>query len=170
MRARVISVVKHFPGLGRVRGNTDFVANVVDDVTTANDPYLEPFRRAVDDRARFVMVALATYTRIDPSHLAVFSPTVIGILRRSMGFDGVVVSDDMGAATAVANVPLAQRAVDFLQAGGDMAISKFVGPAEAMYTGVLDRTRSDAAFRQVVDRAALRIVGAKAAYGLLPCG
>jgi beta-N-acetylhexosaminidase len=168
--AGVASVIKHFPGLGRVHGNTDFVANVVDDVTTKDDPYLQPFRQAIEDGARFVMVALATYTKIDPSHLAVFSPTVIGILRRSMGFDGVIVSDDMGAATAVANVAPADRAVDFLEAGGDIVISKTLQPAEAMYQGVLSKTRSDPAFRHIVDAAAARVVDAKAHYGLLPCG
>ena len=48
------------------------------------------------------MVALATYTQIDPAHLAVFSPTVMALLRDGMGFDGVIASDDLGAATAVA--------------------------------------------------------------------
>lgn len=168
-RAGVAAVIKHFPGLGRVRGNTDFVANVVDDATTRDDPYLEPFRRAVANGARFVMVALATYTRIDPGRLAVFSPTVIGLLRDSIGFGGVIVSDDLGAATAVASVSPGDRAVRFLQAGGDMVISKTLEPAEAMYEGVLARARSDGEFRKLVDAAARRVVRAKASSHLLRC-
>ena len=60
------ATAKHFPGLGRVEGNTDHTANVVDTVTTADDPYLRPFRRAIAEGVPFVMVSLATYERIDP--------------------------------------------------------------------------------------------------------
>ena len=169
--AGVTSSAKHFPGLGRVVGNTDFTASVVDDTTTVDDPYLQSFAAAVVAHVPFVMVALATYTRIDPHRLAVFSPTVIGqMLRGALHFDGVVISDDMGAATAVASIPAGQRAIDFLLAGGDMVISKTVAPAEAMYQAVLSRTNSDLAFRGRVDDAVLRVLGAKQASGLLPCG
>jgi hypothetical protein len=48
-----------------------------------------------------VMVALATYTKIDPTQLAVFSPTVMRLLRNGLGFSGVIVSDDLGEAAAV---------------------------------------------------------------------
>ena len=79
--AGVATVAKHFPGLGRVTGNTDFTADVVDNVTTADDPYLNSFRAAIGAGVPMVMVALATYTRIDPSQLAVFSPVVMRLLR-----------------------------------------------------------------------------------------
>src|SRR5262249_9790650 len=72
--AGVATTAKHFPGLGRVVGNTDFTAQVTDTATTRNDPYLRSFRRAIRVHVPFVMVALATYTKIDPHHLAVFSP------------------------------------------------------------------------------------------------
>ena len=170
MRAAGIGPVgKHFPGLGRVRGNTDFVSNVVDNETTPTDPYLDSFRQAIHRGLPFVMVALATYTRIDPDHLAVFSPTVMRLLRGNLGFHGVIVSDDMGAATAVAGVPADQRGVEFLSAGGDMIISKTLAPAEAMAEGVLSRAGSDPAFRPKVDAAALAVLEAKDIFGLLPC-
>jgi beta-N-acetylhexosaminidase len=76
----------------------------VDEVTQRDDPYLQPFATAVRAGVPFVMVSLATYTKIDPDHLAVFSPTVIdGMLRGDLGFDGVVISDALGA-TAVRSV------------------------------------------------------------------
>jgi beta-N-acetylhexosaminidase len=169
-QAGVTTSAKHFPGLGRVQGNTDFAANVVDRVTTEDDPYLQSFAEAVDAGVPFVMVALATYRRIDPAHLAVFSPTVIGqMLRRDLHFDGVVLSDDLAATSAVASIPPRQRAVDFLEAGGDMVIAKTLEPALDMYAGVLDRTTGDAGFRAVVDEAALRVLAAKQVSGLLPC-
>jgi beta-N-acetylhexosaminidase len=115
------------------------------------------------------MVALATYTHLDPERLAVFSPTVIrGILRTELGFDGLVISDDLGATAAVAEIPEGDRAVDFLAAGGDVVISKTVDAAAAMYEGVLARADVDAGFRQLVDVAALRVLTAKAVSGLVP--
>jgi beta-N-acetylhexosaminidase len=167
--ARVMTVAKHFPGLGRVAGNTDFTSNVVDNVTTANDPYLNSFRDAVGAGVPMVMVALATYTKIDPSELAVFSPTVMRLLRDGLGFNGVIISDDMGQAAAVQSVPVGSRAVDFLTAGGDLVTSQSLAPAEQMAAGVLAKASGSAAFRATVDAAAQRVLTAKQAAGLLPC-
>jgi beta-N-acetylhexosaminidase len=169
-RASVVTSAKHFPGLGRVEGNTDFTANVVDDVTTADDPYLQPFRDAVEAGVPFVMVALATYTKIDPDRQAVFSPTVIGLLRDQLGFDGVIVSDEIGDAEAVQAIPAGQRAIDFLTAGGDMIISKTTPPADTMAKAILARMGQDASFRARVDEAVMRVLGAKEDAGLLGCG
>jgi beta-N-acetylhexosaminidase len=167
--AGVATSAKHFPGLGRVEGNTDFAADVVDDTTTPDDPYLSTFQRAIDAGVPFVMVALATYELIDPDNLAVFSPTVIKLLRDTMGFTGVIVSDDIGSATAVAGVPVGDRAIDFLEAGGDMVISKTVQSADVMAAAVLSRASTVPSFRSRVDDAALRILQAKDSSGLLPC-
>ena len=167
--AGVATSAKHFPGLGRVTGNTDFTPNVVDSVTTPADPYLSSFRAAIEAGVPFVMVALATYTRIDAARLAVFSPTVMRLLRSQLGFGGVIVSDDLGQAKAVAMIPAAQRALGFLSAGGDMITSQDLGPAEEMAPAVLAQAAADPAFRAKVDTAALRVLSAKQAYGLLPC-
>jgi beta-N-acetylhexosaminidase len=167
--AGVASVAKHFPGLGRVVGNTDFTSDVVDSVTTSTDPYLQSYRDAVDAGVPYVMVAEATYTKIDPSHLAVFSPVIMGLLRNGLGFNGVIVSDDLGEAAAVASVPAGQRALDFLNAGGDLITSQAIAPAEEMASTVLATANSDFAFRATVDAAARRILAAKQAQGLLPC-
>jgi beta-N-acetylhexosaminidase len=167
--AGVMTVAKHFPGLGRVAGNTDFTSNVVDNVTTANDPYLNSFRTAVGAGVPMVMVALATYTKIDPTELAVFSPTVMRLLRNGLGFNGVIVSDDMGEAAAVQAIPVGTRATDFLTAGGDLITSQSLGPAEQMAAAVLAKASGNAAFRATVDAAAQRVLAAKQAAGLLPC-
>ena len=167
--AGVASVAKHFPGLGRVTGNTDFTSDVVDNVTTADDPYLGSFRAVVNAGVPYVMVAEATYTQIDPSHLAVFSPTIMRLLRNGLGFKGVIVSDDLGDAAAVASIPAAQRAIDFLDAGGDLITSQSIQPAEQMASAVLAQASSNASFRATVDAAAKRVLAAKQAQGLLPC-
>jgi len=167
--AGVATSAKHFPGLGRVTGNTDFTSNVVDTVTTPDDPYLDSFRAAIGAGVPFVMVALATYTKIDPSTLAVFSPVVMRLLRSQFGFGGVIISDDLGDAIAVSAIPAGERAIDFLDAGGDMITSQSLPPAETMASAVLSKAATDASFRAVVNAAVLRILAAKAAYGLLPC-
>ena len=168
--AGIATSAKHFPGLGRVRGNTDFTAGVVDPVTTAADPYLNSFRAGIGAGVPFVMVALATYPRIDPSHLAAFSSRIIGgILRQRMGFQGVVVSDDLGAAVAIAGISPANRAIDFLAAGGDLITSASVQAAIEMDAAVLRKAAGDARFRADVSDAVMKILTAKASYGLLAC-
>jgi beta-N-acetylhexosaminidase len=169
--AGVATTAKHFPGLGRVHGNTDFTSGVVDTQTTPGDPNLGSFRGAIDAGVPFVMIALATYTRIDPRHLAVFSPAVMEtMLRQQMHFQGVIVSDDLGVSTAVAGISPASRAIGFLSAGGDLITAESLTAASAMYDAVLARAAADPAFRGAVDAAALRVLTAKQAYGLLPCG
>lgn len=167
--AGVMTVGKHFPGLGRVAGNTDFTANVVDNVTTANDPDLNSYRYAINAGVPMMMVALATYTRIDPHELAAFSPTVMGLLRNGLGFQGVIVSDDLGQAAAVQSIPAATRAIDFLTAGGDLITSQTLAPAEQMAAGVLAKASADSSFRATVNAATRRVLAAKQAAGLLPC-
>lgn len=169
-QAGVATTAKHFPGLGRVLGNTDFTAGVVDTTTGPHDPYLQSFQAAIDAGVPFVMVALATYTRIDPRHLAAFSPRVMGvILRQQLHFKGVIVSDDLGAATAVAGISPGARGVDFLAAGGDLITSQSLPAAEAMDSSVRGRVAVNSGFRALVNSAVMRVLGAKQAYGLLPC-
>lgn len=168
--AGIATTAKHFPGLGNVRGNTDFTSAVVDDVLTADHPDLAAFAAAIRAGVPFVMVALATYEKIDPDHLAVFSPTIMrDLLRGKLGFDGVIVSDDLGATAAVAAIPPAQRGVDFIAAGGDLIISKTVDPALAMAGAIRARAATDVAFKARVDDATRRVLRAKEQSGLLPC-
>jgi beta-N-acetylhexosaminidase len=167
--AGVATTAKHFPGLGRVVNNTDFSAGVVDTVTTANDPYLNSFKDTITARVPFVMVALASYTRIDPAHLAAFSSTVIGsILRGKLGFKGVVVSDSLTAA-AVSSLPPGQRAIDFLLAGGDVIVVGNPAAMVAMVAAVQARAATYFKFATLVNNAALLVLEAKQAAGLLPC-
>jgi beta-N-acetylhexosaminidase len=167
--AGVMTVAKHFPGLGRVTGNTDFTADVTDDVTTASDPALGSFRTVIGAGVPMVMVALATYAKIDPGRLAVFSPVVMHLLRSGFGFSGVIVSDDLGEAAAVHAVPSGQRAVRFVSAGGDLVTSQSLAPAEQMAAAVLAKASADTAFAALVNSAARLVLAAKQVAGLLPC-
>jgi beta-N-acetylhexosaminidase len=168
--AGVATSAKHFPGLGLVRGNTDFSANVTDTMTTTDAPSVTSFKAAIGAGVPMVMIALATYTQIDPSHLAIFSQAVISsLLRGQLGFTGVVISDDIGQAQQVLSIPAGERAVDFIEAGGDLITSQNLPPAELMASAVLARANSDAAFHALVKAAALKVLAAKQSYGLLPC-
>jgi beta-N-acetylhexosaminidase len=161
--------LKHFPGLGRVAGNTDFAAAVVDRTTTAGDPYLVPFQQGINAGADLVMVSTATYTQIDPQHLAVFSPAIIGLLRDQLHFSGVIVSDDLGAAAAVSSIPAGDRALDFIAAGGDLITVKNANFVAPMTTAIANRMASDAAFAVQVNAAAAGVLQLKIRAGLVSC-
>jgi beta-N-acetylhexosaminidase len=161
--------IKHFPGLGRVIGNTDFASSVVDQTTTPDDTYLGPFQQAIAAGADLVMVSTATYTKIDPQHLAVFSPTVIGLLRDTLYFDGVIVADDLGSAVAVASIPPGDRAVDFIAAGGDLVTVKTANLVGPMVGAILQRAEADPAFSRQVDAAVTKVLELKVRAGLAGC-
>jgi beta-N-acetylhexosaminidase len=166
--AGVDATVKHFPGLGRVSGNTDTAGGVTDSITTRDDAYLAPFRAAIDAGVPFVMMSTAIYSRIDPGTPAAFSKTIVtGMLRGDLGFRGVIVSDDLGGAAQVADYSPGQRAVAFVAAGGDLVLTVDAGEAGEMTAALRQTAAASPAFRKLVDAAALRVLQAKQARGLL---
>jgi beta-N-acetylhexosaminidase len=167
--AGVAATPKHFPGLGRVVGNTDTTAQVTDSTTTRTSTYLGPFRQAITAGAPFVMMSSAYYSRIDPANPACFSPTIItGMLRGDLGFRGVVISDDLGSSRQVARWSPGSRATQFIAAGGDVVLTADPALAPAMASALVAKANSNASFRRQVERSALRVLRAKAAAGLLP--
>lgn len=164
------TALKHFPGLGRVTGNTDFATRVVDDTTTADDPLLQPFAAGIDAGSDMVMVATAVYTRIDPDHVAALSRTVIEeALRDGLDWDGVVVSDDLGVAKAVAHLSPGRRAVGFLRAGGDLVVNVDPASVTAMVDAVVAEASDDDDFAAAVTAKAERVLRMKAGRGLAEC-
>jgi beta-N-acetylhexosaminidase len=169
-RAGITTSVKHFPGLGQVRGNTDFKTHVVDSSTTRHDPDLRGFSGGVAAGVDMVMVSTAFYDKIDPAHQAAFSSTVIqDMIRGDLGFHGVVISDDL-VARAVRDVAPGTRAVRFLKAGGDLAIVGDSAQAPTMIKGVLGEASSDPAFAAEISAKATRVLTMKARRGLADCG
>lgn len=168
-QAGVTATVKHFPGLGRVQDNTDTTADVVDPVTTADDPQVAVFADLADSPADpFVMVSSATYPQIDPADQAAFSSVVVtGLLRERLGFDGVVISDDLGSARAVRAVPPGERAVRFLAAGGTLVLTVDPELVPEMVDAVLQRDATDPTFAAAVDAAVRTALLAKDRAGLL---
>jgi len=168
--AGVIATLKHFPGLGRVSANTDTTADVVDDETTTSAQDMLPFTAGIEAGAGAVMVSSATYPKIDPDHRAVFSSTVItDLLRGQLGFQGVVMTDDVGAATAVADVDPGQRATRFVAAGGDLVLTVDSSMAGTMMTALAKKARTSKAFAAKVEAALTRVLTLKQSAGLLTC-
>ncbi|MEO7753740.1 MAG: glycoside hydrolase family 3 N-terminal domain-containing protein, partial [Terracoccus sp.] len=167
----IASTVKHFPGLGRIRGNTDLTATgITDDTTTTTDPFLTPFQRGVDDGTDLVMVGSAIYPKLDPGTNAVFSRTIVtGLLRESMGYDGVVITDDVGAARAVAAVPVADRATRFIEAGGDVVLTARPGDVPTMHRALTRAAAADPAFASLLTASATRVVDLKLRMELARC-
>ncbi|WP_082580850.1 glycoside hydrolase family 3 N-terminal domain-containing protein [Phycicoccus sp. Root563] len=171
LAADVIPTVKHFPGLGRITGNTDVTtAGTTDATTDAGDSYLAPFTAGIKAGAPVVMVSSARYPRLDPDNRAMFSRGVIsGLLRGKLGFDGVVITDDVGAAKAVAAVPVGDRATRFLAAGGDIVLTARSDQAGTMLKAIARKRAASPAFATQVDAAAARVLDLKADSGLVSC-
>lgn len=166
----VVATVKHFPGLGRVSLNTDVSANVKDSETTTDDAYLRPFQSGMDAGVGAVMMSSATYEKIDPDNRAVFSSVVItDLLRGQMGWQGVVMTDDVGAAKAVADVAPGSRAVRFVEAGGDLVLTVEPSLARQMMTALSSRAAKDDEFAAKVEAAVTRVLTLKQTAGLLRC-
>lgn len=165
----IATSVKHFPGLGEVTTNTDYgVAH--DDVIGAKSDSLEPFKAAIEAGVGSVMISSAIFERIDPDHEGVFSSKVItDLLRGQLGYDGVVIADDLGAAKAVGDVAPGERAVRFLAAGGDLVINADPRIMGDMVEAVLDEAESDDQFRAGVAASAARVLALKAEVGLVTC-
>ena len=160
----VLPTFKHFPGLGHVGDNTDTTAGVTDDFVTADGPDVGVYSTVVPEGPAVVMLSTAIYDKIDPSAPAAFSPTVVGVLRNTVGFDGVVTTDDLSAAQQVQQWSPADRATLAVEAGIDLLlVSADSSVYPEMHQAVLSRAKSDAGFAAKVDAAVTRILAQKAA-------
>jgi beta-N-acetylhexosaminidase len=168
--AGVLTIVKHFPGLGRVRANTDTSTRAVDATTTAADPYLQPFVAGMKAGTAGVMVSSASYPKLDRRNIAAFSPPIItGLLRDRLGYTGLVMSDDLGAADAAESVPTGDRAVRFVGAGGDVVLTIRPQDARPMTGALIAAAAKSPAFASRVTEAARHVVRSKYRAGLLTC-
>ena len=163
--SKVIPTYKHFPGLGRVKDNTDTSAGVVDSTTTrsADTAVSVIFGAAIAAGAPVIMVSSATYSLIDPSAPAVFSSTIVtDMLRREMGFSGVVITDDVSAAVQVQDVSAGDRAVRAIRAGCDLVLASADPTVVAdMVKALIATAQSDPAFAARVDESATRVLNLK---------
>jgi beta-N-acetylhexosaminidase len=163
----VITVLKHFPGLGFVKANTDSRSGVTDTLTMTDGVDAGIYRSEIAAGAQCIMVSSAIYARIDPNMPALFSPTVVtGMLRQQLGFTGVVISDDLSAAKQVTDWSPGDRAVLAISAGVDIVlVSRTPQVAAEMVDAVVTKARGDQQFSALVSAAARRVVLLKASLG-----
>lgn len=168
---RVVGTLKHFPGLGAVaedphRAVPHLPARREDLETFDWLPYRDLIHRG-DVHA--VMVTHMVLDAIDPTQPASLSPLVVGgILRRDLGFDGVVVADALTMHGVGTSADLGDVALQAVVAGADWLmgaktpddVETIVGRLErAVADGTIDGARVDASVR--------RILALKARVGLL---
>jgi beta-N-acetylhexosaminidase len=146
----IAATTKHFPGLGTARRSTD------DHVVSLAATELGPFRTAIAAGAKLVMVSSARYPALDDTGTpAVFSrPIVTDLLRGSLGFHGVVVTDALDA-PAPARTPHAPARA--LAAGVDLLLYTGSSAAHAGFVQLAADARTSAAVRTSAVRAAAHI-------------
>ncbi len=168
--AHRITAVKHFPGLGKVTGNTDTAEHVVDQQTTRSGKDLQGFRAGVRAGAGMVMLSSARYAKIDPGKPATFSNKIIaGMVRHDLGFRGVVVSDDLQG-KALHATPASRRALRFFRAGGDLATVGDPSLIPPMIKTLRSTARHDRKLRVAIHKSAARVLTMKAQHHLADCG
>lgn len=121
----VMPVIKHIPGHGRSHVDSHLDLPVVDtDLATMAHSDFRPFvalRDAPNGVPCWAMTAHIVYSDIDPEHPATMSPTVIAdVIRRRIGFEGVLISDDLNMKALKGSPADSGRAA--LKAGCDLVL------------------------------------------------
>jgi beta-N-acetylhexosaminidase len=168
-RSKTIAAVGHFPGQGAAAGNPDTepapVGMSLDQLRSRD---LRPFA-AVVRSAPVVVASNAIYAAFDGATPAVLLPDAVnGLLRKRMGFRGVVMSDDLLAASATNQTDIGRTAVDAVRAGADLLyVPGSPQTQEQAYAAVLSAWQhgqlSTALLRQSVER----VIALKQQYGLI---
>jgi beta-N-acetylhexosaminidase len=115
----VVGVVKHVPGHGRATADSHVSLPTVTVDAVALERDLAPFRQLRD--APMAMTAHVVYTAWDAERCASLSPVVIGdIIRGEIGFDGLLMSDDLGMHALEGD--FGERTAGVLAAGCDIAL------------------------------------------------
>ena len=120
--AGVRTTLKHFPGIGSARTNTDF--GVADVTKTWSRTELEPFRKLIaSGDADLVMAGHVVNGQLDPDRPASLSRAVVtDLLRGELGWSGVVVTDDLQAAAITKAFGRDEAILLALEAGCDLLL------------------------------------------------
>jgi beta-N-acetylhexosaminidase len=157
----VAATAKHFPGLGGATVNTD------DGPSTVRTPIrrdLVPFRAAVDEAVPLVMLSHASYPALDSRRIASQSRAIVtGLLRRRLGFEGVIVTDSLEAAAVLARSEIAEAAERSIRAGADLILMTGSATWNEVYPRLLQEARRDPAFRSRIREGAARVLALKRA-------
>jgi beta-N-acetylhexosaminidase len=161
----VAATGKHFPGLGYAATNTDNTRTVVHASATQLNADLLPYRKAIAAGLQMVMISTAAYPSLGVNVPAACSSAVVArLLRRQLGFHGVVVTDALDTPNVSAYWPTPQAVVRSIAAGVDMvlagggtgraandtSIASYNALVDAVKTGALPRGTVAAAYARVL--------------------
>ena len=119
--AGVMATLKHFPGLGSATGDTD--REFVDVTATWTRKELKPFSRLIaDGTPDAVMVASALNGQLDSRYPSSLSASTHSLLREQLGWDGVVVTDDLQAGALRDSYSVADITRLAVAAGNDLLL------------------------------------------------
>lgn len=161
---QVGGVLKHFPGYGN---NTDtHVGIATDDRSLAEleGVDLVPFRAGIEADCDAILVSHTFVNCLDSQLPASLSPAVIGYLRQSMGFDGVVVTDDLVMQAITDLYGTEEAAVLAVLAGNDLLCSS---EYQRQYTAVLEAVNTGRIPVSQIKDSVVRILQWKYDLGLL---
>lgn len=162
--AGVGSVLKHFPGYG---SNVDTHTGIAIDTRpyeqfTAED-YL-PFLSGIDAGAPFVLVSHNIVTCLDEAYPASLSPAWHVQLRSHLGFDGIILTDDLNMGAVQSYAKEGNIAVLALQAGNDMIVTT---DFEQQISTILDAVENGTLSEDIINNACRRVLTGKQRLHLL---
>lgn len=163
----VVAVGKHFPGHGDTSVDSHLGLPIVNyGLDRLRKQELVPFRAAADNGIGMIMVAHILLPQIDGSNPASFSkPIITDLLRNELGYQGVVITDDMTMGAVTKNYDLKEAAVRAVSAGADIVL---VGHGYDNAAAVLDALRKAVEQGQIsqekINESVSRIVKIKSEY------
>jgi beta-N-acetylhexosaminidase len=171
-QAGVVSAAKHFPNHGPATSDSHVSLPVIKhDAKTLKSHDLPPFEAAVDAGVPMVMVGHLLYPAIDPDRPASLSRDAIGILRRDLGFKGVVVTDDLAMAGARGGGTPAEAAVEAVAAGADLLVISSPPQQQAdAYDAVVAAVEAGEISRAQIRASVERLLEVKDRYDLRGAG
>ncbi|HMQ10727.1 MAG TPA: beta-N-acetylhexosaminidase [Oligoflexia bacterium] len=137
----IISCAKHFPGHGDTLLDSHLALPSVDtSLKTLMQRELKPFIRAIAYKVPMIMTAHIVYSAIDPHNMATLSPFFLQtLLRKRLGYEGLIVSDDLEMHAVAKNKNLSSAAVEALNAGVDLLlVCKSLQESENVYNAIVN--------------------------------
>ncbi len=167
-QGEIACAAAHFPGLGAASQDTSLgPATVSLDAAGLASRDLVPFEAAFAERAPAVVLSLAAYVAYDPvTPAAMAEPVATGLLRDELGFDGVAITDDLGAGAVRAGYRVPEAAVTALAAGADLVQIGSVADQRQVRERILAALESGELSRARLGEAAGRVLALKRDLGL----
>jgi beta-N-acetylhexosaminidase len=120
----IMAVAKHFPGLGAAGLDPHLHLPVIrSEKKDIEKIDLQPFKSAIGARAAGIMTSHALYPALDPEHPATLSALILNdILRKKMGYQGLIITDDLEMGAITEQKDVAQGALESFNAGADILL------------------------------------------------